>query len=371
MRKLYKEFEIAKGGGTITIASGDINSSYLIAGSDVTLTSNLTITVDSNHKGNEIRIFWNQKVTRDSSTVTILGKTVEQAILEDMLIICSYNGTDWNVWVIEDINVSNLQSSPPDTANFIQISDGLGGFSHIDGYTLSATDGLVFGTGNTITAPSFIGGNNNTGTQGFIFGSDNTFNVSNSVRLLVGCNNTVLGDECIVLASDSYANSQKETVIGHFSEDIAGTADSWVSSDILFQIANGTSNVARNSTLKMLKDGKTTVDALWTFEAGVSIPQNIIEVGASTYAYNPTVDYPEVILNVTYTATGAVAITLDASVLAKNTKIIIKDTGGNASANNITITPDSGTIDGAANIVLSTDYESITLFTDGVNFFVI
>ena len=47
----------------------------------------------------------------------------------------------------------------------------------------------------------------------------------------------------------------------------------------------------------------------------------------------------------------------------------IKDSGGHALANNITYTPSSGTIDGAATLLLTQNYDSATIYWDGTNEF--
>jgi len=54
-----------------------------------------------------------------------------------------------------------------------------------------------------------------------------------------------------------------------------------------------------------------------------------------------------------------------------NKKVIIKDILGEAGTDNITIVGASGeTIDGAASFVIDTNYEAITLFSNGTNLFV-
>lgn len=64
---------------------------------------------------------------------------------------------------------------------------------------------------------------------------------------------------------------------------------------------------------------------------------------------------------------GAIAITLPA---ATNGRILqIKDSTGSAATNNITVTPASGLIDGAASKVISNNYGSLELVSDGTNWF--
>ncbi len=68
------------------------------------------------------------------------------------------------------------------------------------------------------------------------------------------------------------------------------------------------------------------------------------------------------------TSGGAASITLPAVSLSRF--VHIKDKG-NAEANNITITPASGTIDGSASLVISSNYGSVMLVSDGTNWFII
>jgi hypothetical protein len=66
---------------------------------------------------------------------------------------------------------------------------------------------------------------------------------------------------------------------------------------------------------------------------------------------------------------GACALTLPTATTGRY--LIIKDESGAAVTNNITITPASGTIDGASNIVLSVSYGAYALYSNGTNWFVV
>ena len=76
--------------------------------------------------------------------------------------------------------------------------------------------------------------------------------------------------------------------------------------------------------------------------------------------------------NIDITATGAFALSLPGPAASNNAGQLytIKDVAGNAGTFNITITPATGTIDGAATFVLSTNYASVTLYSDGTNYLV-
>jgi len=78
------------------------------------------------------------------------------------------------------------------------------------------------------------------------------------------------------------------------------------------------------------------------------------------------------IVHVIYTTTGPVAsLTLPSAQTLRGRKITIKDAGGAAAANNITIdTEGAETIDGAATAVINNDYNSLSLYSDGTNWFI-
>lgn len=95
----------------------------------------------------------------------------------------------------------------------------------------------------------------------------------------------------------------------------------------------------------------------------------ITTVNASTYDLLIT----DSIVHVTYTSTGAVtSLTLPTAQTTNGRFIIIKDAGGNAGTNNITVdTEGSETIDGQATLVIDSDYRSYTLYSDGSNWFIV
>lgn len=64
---------------------------------------------------------------------------------------------------------------------------------------------------------------------------------------------------------------------------------------------------------------------------------------------------------------GAVAVSLTGATPA-GMSFTVKDAKGDAAANNITITPTSGTIDGAATLVINTNYGKANVVSDGVNY---
>jgi hypothetical protein len=100
---------------------------------------------------------------------------------------------------------------------------------------------------------------------------------------------------------------------------------------------------------------------------GVSL--NVTTVNSATYDLLVT----DTILHVTYTGTGAVtSLTLPTAQTTNGRFIRVKDAGGSASINNITIdTEGSETIDGEDTFEISTDYQDVALYSDGSNWYLI
>jgi hypothetical protein len=66
------------------------------------------------------------------------------------------------------------------------------------------------------------------------------------------------------------------------------------------------------------------------------------------------------------------ARSLDLPAVSATLYLVVKDVTGSAATNNITITtPGAETIDGAATYVIDANYASVTIVSDGVNYFVI
>jgi len=90
-------------------------------------------------------------------------------------------------------------------------------------------------------------------------------------------------------------------------------------------------------------------------------------VNSATYAVKTT----DLILHVTYSATGACTITIPTAQMIQGRLLIIKDAGGLAATNNITIvTEGSETIDGISSSILNGNYNSVNLYSDGQNLFI-
>lgn len=100
-----------------------------------------------------------------------------------------------------------------------------------------------------------------------------------------------------------------------------------------------------------------------------SLFSTVPEVVATKTATSTVNDNTDVIfVNPAAAATITIA---NAANLSAGEKIVIKDTSGAASTNNITVSPAGGTIDGAATAVINTNYGTLTLISDGTNYFIV
>lgn len=94
---------------------------------------------------------------------------------------------------------------------------------------------------------------------------------------------------------------------------------------------------------------------------------NVHTVDGSSYDICPD----DQVLLVSYTITGTVAIRIPSEEIYEGRTIIVKDSGFNADVFNITITPDSGTIEGLPAWIIDTKRTNLVLVCDGTNWFII
>jgi hypothetical protein len=112
-----------------------------------------------------------------------------------------------------------------------------------------------------------------------------------------------------------------------------------------------------------------TWTGLKTFASGISVTGPIFGAvtDTTTTAGAYSVLATDQIVNVAYTTTGAVTVTLPTAQAVAGRTILIKDVDGNANTNNITVaTEGAETIDSG---VLTVDYGSIEVYSDGTNWF--
>lgn len=109
MKKLYKEFTITSGGGTIALKANDLNNYYMVTGNAVTITSGLTFTIDAAAKNNVVRLYFLQDVTIGTGgNITILSNIIPKDIIGGIMFTCVYNGSTWDIFqtAAEDYDIA-------------------------------------------------------------------------------------------------------------------------------------------------------------------------------------------------------------------------------------------------------------------------
>ena len=108
--------------------------------------------------------------------------------------------------------------------------------------------------------------------------------------------------------------------------------------------------------------GATSSAAVHVVNGGMR--HTVRSISGATTLDTTTTDY----IVLANSSSAGFTITLPAATSGR--KLIIKDSGGSAQTNNITISPASGTIDGASTFVLNNNYQSVDLVSDGTNWFI-
>lgn len=117
---------------------------------------------------------------------------------------------------------------------------------------------------------------------------------------------------------------------------------------------------------------------------GIQTPNHLVDInGDLAYKrtaigaanYDPSALTTDLIIAMTDTS-AARAVTISTEDIqsgsTSNPRIfIVKDEGGQAGANNITVSGETGNIDGAASFAIANNYGSITIYADGTNLWII
>jgi len=133
--------------------------------------------------------------------------------------------------------------------------------------------------------------------------------------------------------------------------------------------------ISSYGTFKCIYNGsKWVIDYVpargWKYTSGIDV-QTLTGGGGATQTVSIDDSYSTtVILKTAIDASDDIEIP-DPSTLDSNVEIIVKDAEGDATATNFTITPASGTINGAASVTVNGDYDSVRLIHDGTNYFTI
>lgn len=163
---------------------------------------------------------------------------------------------------------------------------------------------------------------------------------------------------------------------------LVAPAASYTVQSVLSSIFDGTDainvNFNQSAVTGALTSGSLAVDtdvlsvvaATDVVEVNGFLDQPYQVIDAATYTLNAASKANMYVVK--YTDTGAAGITLATAAAVDGRTITIKDGELNASANNITVgTEGAETIDEAGTYAMNADGESVTLLSDGTNWFVL
>lgn len=198
-------------------------------------------------------------------------------------------------------------------------------------------------------------------------------------------------------AGSDTTSAEKNVYIGHYSGYRTGTGDNNImigyyagghgttynQSGCIFigyqaGLNESTSNklyIDNSSSATPLIYGEFDNDQL-TVNGGLTINGDLyLKRTASATDYNPSALTSDDVIAITDTS-SARAVTISTedvqSGSTSNPRIMtVKDESGNAGTNNITVSLESGNIDGSASYVIDGDYESVTIYLDGTNGFTV
>ncbi len=122
----------------------------------------------------------------------------------------------------------------------------------------------------------------------------------------------------------------------------------------------------------------SNANSLVSFTAGTKDIVNDLPAAYQNILINPsyrlvtaagpvTVTNADGIVEINKTIAAATTVNIDPTLLTVGKSITVKDGKGDADSNPITITPASGTFDGAGTYVLSYAYQAITFYSNGTN----
>jgi hypothetical protein len=302
------------------------------------------------------------QITLTANNITAMRLTEDTVFVDSVLKVgelifnsnsISIGDDNNNVFIGENAGTSNTTGGQN---VFVGVDAGTNSNANSNIYIgYKAGEDAVSGTGNIYLGYS-AGANNLSSANtflGYTSGQTSVNGVSNVfVGYQSGLSNT--GNQNVFVGRQSGDdNTGDNNIFIGYQSDISGNVDNKL------VIENSNSSTP-------LIGGDFSADQI---ELNGGMIHKVTTVNAATYDLL-TSDY---ILNVTYPSTAAVtSLTLPTAQTVSGRVIIIKDASGNAGTNNITIDTEGGqTIDGAATKVLNGNYESVMLYCDGSNWFII
>ena len=179
------------------------------------------------------------------------------------------NGTGWRYIGTDANNYGSIGNLATDLSASISASTTLGatgagstalGVNTTASGSLSIASGL-FTSASGLRTTTFGFSSTASGQNATAFGDSTT--ASGEEATALGFFTTASGDQSTALGERTNAEASHATAIGRYNTG-GGTSDSWVSSDPLFEVGNGTTNNARSNALTVYKDGSLSVNDAYT-----------------------------------------------------------------------------------------------------------
>lgn len=226
------------------------------------------------------------------------------------------------------------------------------GFENLLITTLTYTSQLISYINNcVITTINANSGNTYNITDSNILNFNNTFSGANTT--LTNCNVSTISatDGAVTVIEGTVAtcnlSSPAQAIFRGTGANFAGST-------------GGTLSISGAASSPAIMSGSATISQIESQQGNFILQRSISSSGnAATTDYLILVD----------SSGGAVTVTIPTTLKNKGRSLIIKDVGGAAAANNITITPTSATIDGVASKIISSNYGALTIFYNGTNYF--
>jgi hypothetical protein len=152
----YSEIALTAGGGTYNCTLENYIEHYFVTGEGILLAS-WVIQADPAHtpvKGMVVKFFWTAGIIIDSSnTIHVFGqKLTQEQAKKNNVITCIYNGSSWDVFIVETFQTTDFGVSGVQTIHMPAIG---GTFNLIPG--ISKTDQIIVGSPTTLTNNVTIG----------------------------------------------------------------------------------------------------------------------------------------------------------------------------------------------------------------------
>jgi hypothetical protein len=140
----------------------------------------------------------------------------------------------------------------------------------------SGISSIAMGSSTTASGSSSIAIGNFTSASGnYSTATGNLTQASGDYSTAMSYFTTATGDYSLAAGNGTRSKAYSSFVIGSYNDEIAASSpDTWVDTDPIFIIGNGTANNARSNAVTVLKDGK--------FGIGLSNPQRTLHILASS-----------------------------------------------------------------------------------------